>query len=224
MIRLAAALLVLLSGCAPDAVPRTITLRADSSATPALVAVAADVEAAMPGLTVAIDTAGAADVVVLADRDRVAAIGSPVALVQSGLVVVGPPGAAPAPTLSAALSGARRVAVAPTEASGRLAEHMLRDAGLWDTLPLVRVASAAAALDSVAARRADVAFALAADALNANAYAVVYRLNDAEAPPAVVYGAVRTGAPPEAQALLDALAAPTAYRAWAAAGFRPPPR
>ncbi|HEX8384979.1 MAG TPA: substrate-binding domain-containing protein [Rubricoccaceae bacterium] len=147
-------------------------------------------------------------------------------LARTGLVLVGPPGAEPAPSLAAALARATTVGVAEAAPSGRLARRALEAAGLWDGLTgrVVRVPTTQAALDSVSARAAEVAFALAADALSSTAYAVVYRLSDAEAAPVTVTGSVRPGATPEAQTFLDALAAPTAFRAWAAAGFRPPPR
>ena len=221
----AVALAGVFSGCS-DPVPRILTVRADSTAQAVVASVSARLEA--PGLTVRMDTTGEAGLV-LGDAERLEALdldGPAVPLVRSGLVIVGPPGAEPAPTLASALGAARTVAYAPGDVSGRLARQALEALGSWDALEarLVPVESTQAALDSVAARRADVAFALAADALNATPYAVVYRLRDDEARPAVLAGAVRRGAPPEARALLDSLRSPTAVSAWAAAGFRPPPR
>ena len=217
--------LLALAGCS-DPVPRTVSVRADSTAVPAVLVVAAGLEAVSPGLTVDVDTAGTADVYVL-DAARFTGLdtdGPAVALVRSGLVVVGPPGTVPAPTLASALAAARTIAIAEGDASGRLARTALEASGAWDGVAarLVRFGSTQAALDSVASRSVDLAFALASDALGSTPYAVVYRLTDDEAPPAVLAGALRRGAPPEARALLDSLAAPTAYRAWAAAGFRPP--
>ncbi len=211
-------LLAALAGCAPDAVPRTVSVRADSTAGSVLAVVVPTLEAANPGLTVRVlpDSAAAADV-------AVAFVPDGAALVRTGLVVVGPPGAAPAPTLEAALSRARTVGIADQAASARAARAALASIGLDGVGPrLVPFTTTQAALDSVASRATDAAFALASEALSSTAYAVVYRLSDAEAAPAVLRGSIRAGAPPEAQALLDALAAPTAYRAWAAAGFRPP--
>jgi ABC-type molybdate transport system substrate-binding protein len=224
-------LVAALAGCSPDPVPRTVTVWADSTALPVVLAVAPSVEAAFPGLTVRVDSVDEPDLWLSAGADRVQELvavgraeGPSLRLARSGLVVVGAPGAETAPSLDAALASARTVAVAAGDASGGLARRALTAAGLWDGLAgrLVLVPTTQAALDSVARRSADVAFALAADALSSTAYRVVYRLTDAEAPPAVVSGALRRGAPPEARALLDSLAAPTAYRAWAAAGFRPP--
>ncbi len=219
--RVFAAVLMLaaLAGCAPDAVPRTVSVRADSTVGSVLAVVVPTVEAANPGLTVHVlpDLADPADV-------TVAFVPAGAALVQTGLVVVGPPGSPPAPTLASALSRARTIGIAGGSAAGRAARGALASSGFDAGTRLVPFATTQAALDSVATRATDVAFALASDALSATAYAVVYRLSDAEAAPAVLRGSVRAGAPPEAQALLDSLAAPTAYRAWAAAGFRPPPR
>lgn len=221
-------LVAALAGCSPDPVPRTLTVQADSTVGPVVATAARALEAEFPGLTVQVDSSGPADVFVLADAEqvrRVDADGPAVALARSGLVVVGRPGAEPAPTLASALAPARTVGIAEGDASGRLARQALVAAGEWEGLAtrLVRFETTQAALDSVASRYTDVAFALAADALSSTPYAVVYRLRDDEAAPAVVQGVARRDAPPEARALLDALAAPTAYRAWAAAGFRPPP-
>ena len=210
-----ALLCVLLSGCAPDAVPRTVTVRADSTLGSVFAVVVPLVEAEYPGLTVRVDASA---------RDADLVIGPQAgarALVQASLVLVGAPGLDPAPTLESALSSASSVGVGAGSASERAARAALAAAGL--TAPLVRFPTVQAALDSVAARATPLAFALAPEALASSNYSVVYRPSDAEAPPVVLSGSVRQGAPPEAQALLDALAAPTAYRAWAAAGFRPPP-
>lgn len=215
--RLAASALlcVLLSGCAPDAVPRTVTVRADSTLGSVFAVVVPLVEAEYPGLTVRVDAnARGADLAVAPQAGARA-------LVQASLVLVGAPGLDPAPTLESALSSASSVGVGAGSASERAARAALAAAGL--TAPLVRFPTVQAALDSVAARATPLAFALAPEALASSNYSVVYRPSDAEAPPVVLSGSVRRGAPPEAQALLDALAAPTAYRAWAAAGFRPPP-
>ena len=210
-----ALLCVLLSGCAPDAVPRTVTVRADSTLGSVFAVVVPLVEAEYPGLTVRVDAnARGADLAIAPQAGARA-------LVQASLVLVGAPGLDPAPTLESALSSASSVGVGAGSASERAARAALAAAGL--TAPLVRFPTVQAALDSVAARATPLAFALAPEALASSNYSVVYRPSDAEAPPVVLSGSVRQGAPPEAQALLDALAAPTAYRAWAAAGFRPPP-
>lgn len=210
-----ALLCILLSGCAPDAVPRTVTVRADSTLGSVFAVVVPLVEAEYPGLTVRVDAnARGADLAVAPQAGARA-------LVQASLVLVGAPGLDPAPTLESALSSASSVGVGAGSASERAARAALAAAGL--TAPLVRFPTVQAALDSVAARATPLAFALAPEALASSNYSVVYRPSDAEAPPVVLSGSVRRGAPPEAQALLDALAAPTAYRAWAAAGFRPPP-
>ncbi len=215
-------LLAALAGCAPDAVPRTVSVRADSTAGSVLAAIVPTLEAANPGLTIRVlpDSAASGDVTVSFGSDGAA-------LVRTSLVVVGPPGAPPAPTLEAALSGARSIGIADGSAAGRAARAAMASAGFDAssvTARLVPFATTQAALDSVASRATDAAFALASDALSSTAYSVVYRLSDAESVPAVLRGSVRAGAPAEAQALLDSLAAPTAFRAWAAAGFRPPPR
>jgi ABC-type molybdate transport system substrate-binding protein len=209
-----------LAGCAPDAVPRTVTIRADSTLGSVLAVVVPLVEADYPGLTVRVDArARDADLVIMPQAGAPQAGAR--ALVQASLVLVGAPGQDPAPTLESALSNASSVGVGAGSASERGARAMLAAAGL--TAPLVRFPTVQAALDSVATRATPLAFALAPEALASSNYAVVYRPSDAEGRPVVLSGSVSQGAPPEAQALLDALAAPTAYRAWAAAGFRPPP-
>ena len=210
-----ALLCLLFAGCAPDAVPRTVTVRADSTLGSVLAVVVPLVEAEYPGLTVRVDASA---------RDADLVIGPQAgarALVQASLVLVGAPGQGPAATLESALSSASAVGVGAGSASERVARTALEAAGL--TAAFVRFPTVQAALDSVAARATPLAFALAPEALASTNYAVVYRPSDAEVPPVVLSGSVRQGAPPEAQVLLDALAAPTAYRAWAAAGFRPPP-
>ena len=221
MTRSLTAAFLFLAGCSPDAVPRTVSVRADSTAGSVLAVVGSALEAANPGLAVQVLTDSTAD------ADLTLAFGSEgTALVRTGLVVVGPPGALPAPTLESALSRAWTIGIADDAASGRAARAAMTSSG-FDAdgvqARLVPFATTQAALDSVASRATDAAFALVSDALSSTAYSVVYRLSDAEAAPVVLRGTVRTGAPPEAQTLLDSLAAPTAYRAWAAAGFRPPP-
>ena len=222
---LAAALTLLaaLAGCAPDAVPRTVTVRADSTLGPVLTAVTPAVVAARPGLSVRLDTsaAGPADVVV--SMDVLGSEPAGLALAQATLVVVARAGADPAPTLNAALEPARTIGVARSGAVARLAARALAAVSAEVAARVVPFPTTQAALDSVASRATDVAFALAPAALASNGYAVVYRPPGSAATTAVVTGTLHPGASADAQAVLDALAAPTAYRAWAAAGFRPPP-
>ncbi len=226
MIRAAAlaAVLTLLAGCGSDPVPRTVTVRADSTLGPVLTAVTPQLEADHPGLTVRLDTSasGAADVVVSVDPLDSAPAGG-VALARANLVVVGHPGADPVPTLNASLESARSIGVPQSGAVARLAARVLESVSPDVAARVVSFPTTQAALDSVAVRATDVALVLAPAALASNAYSVIYRPAESGATTAVVTGRVQPGAAGEAQAVLDALAAPTAYRAWAAAGFRPPP-
>lgn len=237
-----AAALLLLAGCRADA-PGDVTVFVAASMTDVATDLKQAYEAAHSGATVRLSVASTqtleaqiaagapAGVFLAADPSALARLaaagrldGAPVALARGGLVAIGPPGAAPAPTLAAALSGAMRIALGDpaTVPAGRAAKAALEQAELWDAAQprLVFTSDVRAAVAAVETRAADAALVYASDALSANSLSVTYRLRADEAPPVSFAGAVVAGGGAAGRAFLDlAVASP---RVWASRGFLPP--
>ena len=237
-----AAAVLLLAGCRTERAG-DVTVFVAASMTDVATDLKQAYEAAHPGATVRLSVAATqtleaqiaagapAGVFLAADPSALARLaeagrldGSPVALARAGLVAIGPPGAAPAPTLAAALGGATRLAIGDpaTVPAGRAAKAALEQAELWDaTAPrLVFTSDVRAAVAAVETRAADAALVYASDALSANSLSVTYRLRADEAPPVSFAGAVVAGGGADARAFLDlAVGSP---RVWASRGFLPP--